>query len=437
MAESGLPIAVSGMSTYMEALKVGAKNLARSAVNAAREDKAVFIEGKQGVTVKTVTDVGNQAGLQFTGRELDIGIDGNGYYIVKGQGGDTGYVRTGSFSQNEDGVLADEAGNILYGWKTDPNGNIDTNTVTNMAQIDQLTPVVVNQVAITAAPTTKLDLGLNLPATDNHLQPPHKTPIEIYDSLGQAHTLMLSWQKLEEDGGVNPAVGKSTWELTMTVEGADPDKITFQGTAEKYTLRVKFDGKGSPEQFATLAGTTLTPIDFSAGDKLPQVQIEWNQTVAAIDNTEMDFNLGVPGAFTGITQIGTEYSTSRVDADGLPPGSVSGVSIDTDGKVYVRFDNGEQKVVSQLALANFSNENALERASGGRWVTTAKSGNAVLYQAKMSGAGAVSAENIEGSSIDQAKVLSDLVLNEHNVAANARAFKKNEEGISEVFSLFR
>ena len=48
-----------------------------------------------------------------TGRELDLAIDGDGYFQIETAGGETAYTRDGSFQLDRDGNLVTRQGNLL------------------------------------------------------------------------------------------------------------------------------------------------------------------------------------------------------------------------------------------------------------------------------------------------------------------------------------
>ena len=43
-------------------------------------------------------------------------------------------------------------------------------------------------------------------------------------------------------------------------------------------------------------------------------------------------------------------------------GNMSGISIQNDGKIYATYDNGQSKLIAQIAVARFANAAGLEKA---------------------------------------------------------------------------
>ena len=82
------------------------------------------------------TNFGNGA-TQVTGRDTDMRIDGNGFFVVNA-GGEQMYTRAGSFSFDEDGTLVTPEGNPVQGWQADAGGNLNgAGTVAAMGNISR------------------------------------------------------------------------------------------------------------------------------------------------------------------------------------------------------------------------------------------------------------------------------------------------------------
>jgi len=53
--------------------------------------------------------------MRLTGNNLDVALNGDGYFAVTMPDGKTGYTRNGAFTLNSDGTLVDPAGNPVQG----------------------------------------------------------------------------------------------------------------------------------------------------------------------------------------------------------------------------------------------------------------------------------------------------------------------------------
>ena len=107
-----------------------------------------------GVRVANVAQQFTQGNIEFTDNGLDVAINGSGFFQLS-EGGSTVYSRDGAFSVNAQGFIVNNSGQRLQGNLGDNNGNI-TPTIGDLQ--------VNNTSNITPAPTTNVELGLNLDA---------------------------------------------------------------------------------------------------------------------------------------------------------------------------------------------------------------------------------------------------------------------------------
>ncbi|GAB4263586.1 MAG: flagellar hook protein FlgE [Deferrisomatales bacterium] len=79
-----------------------------------------------GVTTSSISRNMTQGGLQATGNNFDLAIQGEGFFIV-GQGSDFYYTRNGGLSLDDQYNLVTSSGDRVYGWvDTDQNGVVES-----------------------------------------------------------------------------------------------------------------------------------------------------------------------------------------------------------------------------------------------------------------------------------------------------------------------
>lgn len=110
-----------------------------------------------GTTVASVTRIHTQGSIQNSDKNTDVAIQGDGFFIVSGDGGNTyKYTRSGDFKFDANGNFVDNNGFIAQGWLRDP--------VTN--KVDATAPIVnvVIDPGLTtpAEPTSVINLKANL-----------------------------------------------------------------------------------------------------------------------------------------------------------------------------------------------------------------------------------------------------------------------------------
>jgi len=121
---------ISGLNAFQNGLNTESNNLSNTNTVGYKADKISFADmmyqdgiGK-GVKVQTVDKDFAQGTFKITGNNLDLAIDGKGFFILKGDSGENFYSRAGNFRIGNDGTLQNPDGYIVQGIMTDTNYNI-------------------------------------------------------------------------------------------------------------------------------------------------------------------------------------------------------------------------------------------------------------------------------------------------------------------------
>src|SRR5471032_3252896 len=164
-------IGLSGLFAANKALDVTGNNIANVATTGFKSSRAEFadhyaqsIRGTtgttttgSGVTTAAVSQQFTQGNLTTgTGRDLDLAINGNGFFMVSNNG-EKLYTRAGAFHTDPSGNIVDEAGDKLQGYPVDANGNIATGSLTNLQISTAVQP---------AKTTGTISMQANLNSTD-------------------------------------------------------------------------------------------------------------------------------------------------------------------------------------------------------------------------------------------------------------------------------
>ena len=137
--------AVTGLSTYGNAMGVIGNNIANIGTAGFKSSRATFADlisssisgasgGGQvglGVYMNDVQTNFTQGSMTTTGNTFDLAIDGTGFYLLRNSSGINLYSRAGQFKVDNLGQVTDSSGALLQGYQADTNGNI-TNTVGNI-----------------------------------------------------------------------------------------------------------------------------------------------------------------------------------------------------------------------------------------------------------------------------------------------------------------
>jgi flagellar hook protein FlgE len=338
-----------------------------------------------GSTLSSIDSIQTQGSLQTTGRSLDVAVSGDGYFMVR-QGNNELYTRAGNFYLDSNGSLVTGGGALVQGFPVDEDGVVNQSGATDIT-IDTDT---------TMAPqaTTAVSYNGNLKATAEQ-----GTVVEIEtkikDSLGNDISLQVTLTK---------NAGNNEWaaDITSLTEG-----VTIAGGQE---LTFNFDAAGNM--------TTNMPHELSLTNENGANDLEIN----------MDFSK--------ITQFDSSSSANVDTVNGNSEGYLESFNIGSSGEVNGVFSNGEVRVLSQLALATFSNPGGLTKAGSNLFQASNNSGLANLGVAG-EGRGLLQSGSLEMSNVDLSEEFTEMITAQRGFQANTRIITTSDEILQELINLKR
>ena len=154
-----------------------------------------------GVRASTTRLIDQRGTLVSTSNPTDLAISGRGMLPVApsvsigNQFDDKPMMMTttGSFRADADGVLRTESGLVLLGWPANADGTMPLMPRDTMGGLQ---PVVINANQTASDPTTKMTLGINLPATATEAGEPTDpltSKIEYFGNLGTSESLIATF----------------------------------------------------------------------------------------------------------------------------------------------------------------------------------------------------------------------------------------------------
>ena len=123
------------------------------------------------------------------------------------------------------------------------------------------------------------------------------------------------------------------------------------------------------------------------------------------------------------TQFSSPYAVLSQSQDGAPEGDLVGLSIGDDGLVNASYSNGAQKSLGKVVLVNFSNPTGLRQIGDTSYYKSASSGAAKYGEAGSAGFGTVRSGATERANVDLTQELVDLITEQRNFQANAKAIE--------------
>ena len=368
-----------------------------------------------------VNDV--QGTITQTDLPLGVAIAGGGFFQVSRATTDTGgvtgfspqtmFTRAGDFALNKEGYIVNSEGDYLNAWKADSKGAIDRTAIS---------PVQVNQAAYSPVATSSVALSANLPATPGNNA--ISSQVEVYDALGTAHTVQLSWAK--------STTAANTWTVTMTAPDAQTPAL---GTAD-----VVF---GSTSGTAAPAGTVGTVTANSAGLTGSTYVADQPATLGfnadfGSGTQPITLNLGTFGQPNGLTQYaGTDYSLRSLTQDGVPPGSFSRVEVKNTGDIVANYDNAQSRVIGRIPVSTFAAADSLQRQDGQTFTATTASGPAQAKDAGAAGAGTIATGSLESSNVDIGKEFTKLITAQRAYSANTKMVTTADDLLQQTIDMKR
>ena len=378
-----------------------------------------------GAAVGRVTSIFNQGTFESTGRNTDLAIDGRGFFILE-NGAGRSYSRAGIFTFDNTGVLVNPSGARVQGFGIDPvtqqsNGVLgDLQLVTSLLppRATQNVEMSVNLDSATAVSGFAFDPS-NPDGTSDF-----RTTLNVFDSLGNGHSLTIYFTKTAENPGPTPT---NDWEWNVTLPPGDPslppaspgDPVVVQGGG---TMR--FDASGNLILLDGVAqGTTNVTLEFTGG---------------AAPGQAVTLNFGpVLGVGTGepTTQVQNPSGVNSFNQDGFAPGTLQNLNIDQEGFLVGQFSNGEALALGQIALANFPNVEGLQFQGNNTLLETRVSGQPLIGQPRTGSFGEVRSSVLEQSNVDLAEEFVRLIVNQRAFQANTRTVSTTNELLANLVTL--
>ncbi|MEA1922378.1 MAG: flagellar hook-basal body complex protein, partial [Pseudomonadota bacterium] len=248
----------------------------------------------------------------------------------------------------------------------------------------------------------------------------YSTAMNIFDTLGSPHTVTVYFKKQ----------GSNEWEWHAVMNSSDLDNGIPNDDGSDRLMEI---GSGGILQFnpngslKSESGHNDVYFNFAGGATLMQeVDIDFGSST-----TEGGSGLD------GTTQYADSSATFSQTQDGFPAGSLSGVSIGSDGLISGIFSNGEIKSLARLALAMFNSPWGLEKKGDNIWAETIVSGNVSVGLPGTAGRGTVASNSLEQSNVDIATEFVKLIAAQRAFQANAKMITTSDELLNEVVNLKR
>jgi flagellar hook protein FlgE len=391
--------ALSAMDANSTAVDVVGNNLANLNTPGYKESVAYFHDLVSASMAAGTTQLGfgvaspltlrqfTQGAIQSSGGPLDAAIQGDGFFVVR-SGAATEYTRAGSFQVDLSGNLLTPTGEHVQGW-TASNGVVNTGGPTG----DIVVPVGAMQTPVV---TQNFSLDANMDASAAvGSDSSWSTPVQIYDSLGTAHVLTVTFQKSD----------LNKWDYSVTIPGEDLAGGTAGTPSELTKGTLTFNPDGTLKDPA--AGS---PISFDIK----------GLASGANDLTGLNWNLYNADGSGRLTQFGESSAASAISQDGSGAAQLTQVVMGNGGQLLASYSNGKQAVVGQLAMASIRNPQSLVAVGNNNYQVSANTAPPAIGAPGTGGRGTIVGASLESSNVDIAREFTNLIVLQSAYQANAK-----------------
>lgn len=430
-------------------------------------------------------DLSGTGATQRTDRGMDLMINGDAFFIVRSNG-NTYFTKSGALDLDANGTLmCTTNGAAVLGWGVDANGEIRkdmadtltlrgganeysdpeaTTAVTLKGNIDKIDPQVLATGEGYPIPVNVFDqtgnsytvkMVVQQDATDvskynlsisDVIGPDGKTALTVWDAtlnnnaggwkvnedlakvikLGEA-TLDYSKLTVNEDGSIDTS--------TLAMSGTIP-QLKFDGDSGEFTWVGADPGQNADPDDAGILLLKMTDAEPAVGTTPPKDPSDPNNAFPAV-GVKIDFSNLTMYAGGGVCSVKPNRGDKNNENAGHKYGTLSGFTIQQDGKIYGKFSNGASRLFGQIAVATFANPSGLEAVGNSMYAASMNSGDFDGVGIDISEVGKFSVGALEMSDVDLATEFTTMITTQRGFQANSRVITTTDSMLEELVNLKR
>lgn len=412
--------------------------------------KTVTIDGttytfSRGVSNSTTIDLDtliNTQKLEFTNVPADgdtVTINGTTYTFVTGTAGtneisiDTPALGSAENAMRALATLAGVEGSRAGATLT-LSGNVISENSANATISETVDPTTLMTALAKLAGVEQYQTGSSLVLTA------YKTDAITNNTVGNANLTGYKTNEYPMTFGTTEGIGNA-----LDIVGKDNGKQFNQPDTDGLLVLTNTFSFNNVEK--AQSGSIIPAVSFNA-DGTPKeintskIAIEWGNGASDMtgnyyESSQINLYIGDANTANGLTQLAGKFTTNYVTQDGAKYGNYTGVSISEDGIVTAIFDNGETRAIAQIPIATFVDANALEALTGNAYIETTSSGNATLRTAGEGGAGVISSNSLEESTVDIAEEFTDMITTQRAYSAASKIITTADSMLEELLTIKR
>ena len=156
------------------------------------------------------------------------------------------------------------------------------------------------------------------------------------------------------------------------------------------------------------------------------------------ENIQIDFTTTTMYNNSGSSTIAATSGDTKGLGTGRKLGEMSGISIQQNGMIYASYDNGQTKLLGQIAVAEFANASGLEKEGDNLYSATLNSGEFDGIGVDItSGGGYMNTGVLEMSNVDLSAEFTEMITTQRGFQANSRIITVSDTLLEELVNLKR
>lgn len=382
-------IAMTGLSGYQKGLQVISNDSANLNTPGFKGSRLQFSDmfysgnasgGNQGAgqygsglnTLGTVIDF-KQGQFQNTGNELDLALDGTGFFVLKDTDGNMHYTRDGQFKFDKDKILV---------------SSVTGEQVMALDSGNKFVPIsIATSNSNPAKATTTVSFRNNLLSTPQQTVQTVSN-VTVIDNAGTSHTLSAN---LTQDSNA-----PGSWKVDL-----------MDGTTTVGSGTIAFI-QGQPDPANSKVNVTYTPTGQPA------------QNLTLV--------------FSNVTSYSSGNAILFESQDGYALGELSSTSFDDTGTLILTYSNAQTTKGARLALRRSNVQDAIKSIGDNEYAATDESAWSTGVAGEQ-GFANVKSKSIEMSNVDLSQEFSNLVIMQRGYQASSQVVSTANEMLSDLFAM--
>ncbi|MBM7867114.1 flagellar hook-basal body complex protein [Heliobacterium gestii] len=373
-----------------------------------------------GMNIATMETVFTPTSVQGTGKNSDLAVDGDGFFLLN-DGGTQYYTRAGNFDlDTEYNFYRTDNGMKVMGYMADASGNIDPSKSPTEINIK-------DKLQMPALATNRVSFNKNLNSLQASSLPIQKS-IEIFDSKGGKHNLLLTMKNVSKAGDENH------WIVSARITTEDPTTHKITTATGFIQGEIYFSSNGMFKRFDV---TNATDFSFPGLGVNKMTAMPTGSYSAGFTFPSTSNNSAFYLDLHSITQFSSDTTVDKLSQNGYADGALKTYAIDSAGVLTGTFSNGKSLALAQVCVTTFSNPAGLIKAGSNLYMRSNNSGEPNTGQPAVGSRGAITPGALEMSNVDLSQEFTDMITTQRGFQANSRIITVSDSMLEELVNLKR